>query len=77
MLNLPVYARAGIYYFHTRVGGKQIKRSLGTRNTVIAIIKASKIMESLMKIDLTGLRTYEIDLKNGLLKSDRVQTTKG
>ena len=73
MLNLPVYASEGIYYFHTRVGGKQIKRSLGTRNTVIAIIKASKIMESLMKIDLTGLRTYEIDLKNGLLKSDRVR----
>lgn len=70
MLNLPVYAREGIYYFHTRVGGKQIKRSLATRNKVIAIIKASKIMEALMKIDLSGIRTYEIDLKNGLLRSE-------
>ena len=54
MLNLPVYARSGIYYFHTRVGGKQIKRSLATRNKVVAIIEASKIMEALIKIDLSG-----------------------
>lgn len=73
MLNLPVYARSGIYYFHTRVGGKQIKRSLATRNKTVAIIKASKIIEALMKIDLSGIRTYEIDLKNGLLKSDGVE----
>ena len=73
MLNLPVYARSGIYYFHTRVGGKQIKRSLATRNKTVAISKASKIIEALMKIDLSGIRTYEIDLKNGLLKSDGVE----
>jgi site-specific recombinase XerD len=76
MLNLPVYAREGIYYFHTRVGGKQIKRSLATTNKTIAIIKASKIMEALMKIDLSGIRTYEIDLKNGLLKSDGIDDHK-
>ena len=73
MLNLPVYARAGIYYFHTRVAGTQIKRSLGTRDKVVAIIKASKLMEALMAIDPAGIRTYEIDLKNGLLKSDGVE----
>lgn len=73
MLNLPVYARAGIYYFHSRIGGKQIKKSLGTRNKLVAIIKATKILETLMKIDLSGIRTYEIDLKNGLLKSDGVE----
>ena len=34
------------------------------------MIRASKIMDPLMEIDLTGIRRYEIDLKNGLLKSD-------
>ena len=72
MLNLPVYARSGIYYFHTRVGGKQIKRSLATSNKTLAIIKASKYMEAIMKSDLSGIRAYEIDLKNGLLRSEGV-----
>ena len=70
MLNLPVYARAGIYYFHTRVGGKQIKRSLGTRNKVIAIIKASQMLEAVMSSDFPNIRRLEIDLKNGVFKSD-------
>ena len=30
MLNLPVYLRGSTYYLHTRVYGKQAKRSLGT-----------------------------------------------
>ena len=50
MLNLPVYAREDVYYFHTRVGRKQIKRSSAATNKVRAIIKASKIMEALKKL---------------------------
>ena len=38
----------------------------------MAIMRASKLMEALVKIDLSGIRTYEIDLKNGVLKSDGV-----
>ena len=39
---------------------------LATSNKTLAIIKASKYMEAIMKSDLSGIRTYEIDLKNGL-----------
>ena len=70
MLNLPVYARTGLYYFHARVGGKQIKWSLATSNKTLTIIKASKYMEAIMKCDLSGIRAYEIDLRNGLLRSE-------
>ena len=58
MLNLPVYARAGIYYFHTRVGGNQIKRSLATTNKTLAIIKASKYMEAIIDLPPTTRTSY-------------------
>ena len=67
----PAYLRRASYYFHIRLtDGKQFKRTLRTRNKSVAMIRASKIMDPLMEIDLTGIRRYEIDLKNGLLKSD-------
>ena len=36
----------------------------------MAIMRASKLMEALLKIDLSGIRRYEIDLQKGVLKSD-------
>ena len=36
MLNLPIYARSGVYYFHARIAGRQFKRSLGTSNQLVA-----------------------------------------
>ena len=67
---IPVYFRGSSYYLHTRVNGVQFKRSLQTSNKAIAMMRASRLMEALVKIDLSGIRTYEIDLKNGVLKSE-------
>ena len=69
---IPVYLRGSSYYLHTRVNRVQFKRSLQTNNKAIAIMRASRLMEALVKIDLSGIRTYEIDLKNGVLKSEGV-----
>ena len=67
---IPVYLRGSSYYLHTRVNGVQFKRSLQTNNKAMAIMRASKLMEALLKIDLSGIRRYEIDLQKGVLKSD-------
>ena len=67
---IPVYLRGSSYYLHTRVGGKQFKRTLKTSNKSLAIIRASKILGALMEIDLAGLRKFEINLKEGILKAD-------
>ena len=69
---IPVYLRGSSYYLRTRVNGVQFKRSLQTNNKAIAIMRASRLMEAFVKIDLSGIRTYEIDLKNGVLKSEGV-----
>ena len=69
---IPVYLRGSSYYLYTRVNGVQFKRSLQTNNKAIAIMRASRLIEALVKIDLSGIRTYEIDLKNGVLKSEGV-----
>lgn len=38
MLNLPIYLLGSCYYLHTRIGGKQIKRSLGTSYKRVATL---------------------------------------
>ena len=71
MLNLPVYFRNSSYYFHTRIHGKQFKRSLHTANRQIAIIRASKLLECIqMDIDFNNIKKYELDLSRGVAKSD-------
>ena len=71
MLNLPVYLRNSSYYFHTRIHGKQIKRSLHTADRQIAIIRACKLLESIqMSIDLNNIKKYELDLSRGIAKAD-------
>ena len=71
MLNLPVYFRNSSYYFHTRIHGKQFKRSLHTADRQIAIIRASKLIECIrMDIDFNNIKKYELDLSRGIAKSD-------
>ncbi|MFZ6693639.1 phage integrase SAM-like domain-containing protein [Undibacterium sp. SXout20W] len=71
MLNLPVYLRNSSYYFHTRIHGKQFKRSLHTADRQIAIIRASRLLESIqMSIDINNIKKYELDISRGIAKSD-------
>lgn len=75
---LPIYARpeTGIYYFHTSLQGKQVKKSLGTRDRQEAIIRALPLFFDIvrqrhkMTIDLSKLRTYKIDIRGGVLQAD-------
>lgn len=81
MLKLPVYLRSNIYYFHTRINGKQIKRSLNTSDRFIAMMRACKLLYGvkmdnsklpldLLNIDLDSVFKFEIDLSRGILKAD-------
>jgi len=71
MLNIPVYARNGIYYFHTRINQQQIKRSLNTRDPSIAIIRALELIIAIdMTIDPSKIKKYEMDLERGIFKAD-------
>lgn len=63
MLALPVYIRSGTYYLHTRLEGRQFKRSLRTASREIAIIRATKLLEAVM------IRKFEIDLGRGIFKA--------
>ena len=49
MLGLPIYLLGSSYYLHTRVNGRQIKRSLQTSYKRLAIIRAITLMDSLMR----------------------------
>ena len=55
-------------YLHTRVGGKQVKRSLRTSYKRVAIIRAITLLDSLMRKDLP--QKYELDLSRGILKAN-------
>lgn len=70
MLNLPVYLRGRTYYLHTRVAGKQVKRSLHTADKPTAMMRALHLLSHIMKFDLSKVRKYEIDLEKGVLKAD-------
>ncbi len=77
MLSLPVYLRAGVYYLHTRIAGKQIKRSLNTTDRAEAISRAVALLEALGRLkpvsspfDMNKIRRFEIDLGRGILKAD-------
>ena len=68
---IPVYLRGSTYYLHIRIAGTQFKRSLHTKDKNTAIIKASKFLEALnMTIDWSKVKKYEVDLQNGIFKSD-------
>lgn len=71
MLTLPVYLRGNTYYFHTRIFGKQVKKSLHTNDKQTAIIKALALVRACqMAIDSSGFNKYKINLNEGILESD-------
>ena len=47
MLNLPIYLVGSTYYLHTRIEGKQVKKSLRTSYKRVAIIRAVTLLNSL------------------------------
>jgi integrase len=71
VLNLPVYRlpASGIWYIHTRIEGKQFKRSLGTRDKSIATLKAIELVRAMT------IRKFEIDLKRGIYKAEPGEDT--
>lgn len=77
MLNLPVYLRENTYYLHTRISGKQFKRSLHTSDKLTAMIRASKLLEAVaMAIDLNKVKKYELDLSKGIARADSAEDHK-
>jgi hypothetical protein len=79
-LSLPVYFLGRTFVLHTRVAGRQIKRSLKTADPRMAKLRAIEILRVLsmavnksnpslsdFNFDPERLRRYEIDLKNGVL----------
>ncbi len=81
-LSLPVYFLGRTFVLHTRIAGRQIKRSLKTADPRVAKLRAIEILRvlsmavnksnpslSYFNFDLGKLRRYEIDLKNGVLKA--------
>lgn len=68
MLKLPIYFLGSSYYLHTRIGGKQVKRSLRTSYQRVAIIRAIKLLDSLMRKDLP--QKYELDASRGIFKAE-------
>ena len=72
-LALPIYKLGSSYYLHTRIGGRQIKRSLRTGFQREAIMRAVAFMNSLNMIhrpNISDLTPYELDLSKGVLKAD-------
>lgn len=70
MLNLPIYFLGSSYYLHTRIAGKQVKRSLRTSYKREAIIRAVELLTSLTMHKKDLPEKYELDLSRGILKSD-------
>lgn len=72
MLKLPVYRmpNSGIYYLHTRFGGKQFKRSLKTTNRQIATLHALELIKAMT------YKKFEIDLGQGIFKANGPEDSK-
>lgn len=83
MLGLPIYLLGSTYYLHTRIGGKQVKKSLRTSYQRVAILRAVTLLNSLrmnkkptlgdfshLLSDDQAPSRYEIDISRGILKAD-------
>ena len=78
--SLPVYRLGNVWTLHTRINGKQVKRSLRTTHKQQATIRAVQLLESLLMPipDLTDVlkaaqrqgKKYEIDLVRGIARTD-------
>lgn len=83
MLGLPIYLVGSTYYLHTRINGKQVKKSLRTSYQRVAILRAVTLLNSLrmnkkptvgdfahLLSDEATFKKYEVDLSRGILKAD-------
>lgn len=83
MLGLPIYLLGSSYYLHTRINGKQVKKSLRTSYKRVAIIRAVTFLNSLTmnKKPTVGdfahvlnrssnVDKYELDLSRNIFKAD-------
>lgn len=70
MLNLPIYLLGSSYYLHTRIAGRQVKKSLGTAYKRVAIIRAIALLHDLTMHKKDLPTKYELDLARGILKAD-------
>lgn len=68
-----------MYYLHTRVGQKQFKRSLGTRDPVLAKLRALDFLRAIemtkpklsdFNFNLGTVKRFELDLSRGIAKAD-------
>ena len=70
---LPIYARpeTGIYYFHTSLGGKQIKKSLRTKDKQTAIIKALPLfLEVVKQRHKMTIQKFDLNLQQGIVRTN-------
>lgn len=71
MLKIPVYLRGSSYYLHTRIGNRQIKKSLKTSSKELARIKALQMLVGLhMEFDKSKIRTLTINFRDGIFESE-------
>lgn len=81
MLGLPIYLVGSTYYLHTRINGKQVKKSLRTSYQRVAILRAVTLLNSLRMnkkptigdfahVLNANVNKYEMDLSRGILKAD-------
>jgi len=77
MLGLPLYLRGTTYYLHTRIAGKQVKRSLDTGHRRVAILRAIALLNDLhMSQRSTPPSKYEIDIARGIFKANGAEDHK-
>lgn len=70
MLSLPIYLLGSSYYLHTRINGKQVKKSLGTGYKRLAILRAVALLNSLRMPNKDLPTKYELDASRGIFKAD-------
>lgn len=79
VLSLPIYRRGHTFYLHTRIGGRQFKKSLDTGKRKVAIMRAANLLGQIMakqapidinSIELGDTKSFEMDISRGVFKSD-------
>lgn len=71
-IQLPIYLRGRTFVLHTRINGKQVKRSLHTTDKHLATIRAVQLLESLITIptgDPTTMPIPDLDYAMKAAKS--------
>jgi site-specific recombinase XerD len=70
MLGLPIYKLGNVYYLHTRVAGKQVKKSLRTGYKREALLRALALLQAMTKPTPFPPEKYELDASRGIFKAD-------